>query len=141
VSTILEGSRLNPQRFNTSEVKSSYSEPLKLNITEAALNELLTNITFSLMALDLWTDKITVNATVYRNTYAFSRPINLVLPYALCLAFGLAIVVLGLSALWRNGVLAIEGFMQIMMATRGPIEMERRVLQHELVDAKRYQRS
>jgi hypothetical protein len=27
--------------------------------------------------------------------------------------------------------------MQIMMATRGPTEMERRVLQHELVDAKK----
>jgi hypothetical protein len=137
VSTILEGSRLNPQRFNTSEVKSSYSESLIFNITEAALNELLTNITFSLMALDLWTDNITVNATVYRNTYVFSRPFHLVLPYALCLAFGLAIVVLGLSALWRNGVPATEGFMQIMMATRGPTEMERRVLQHELVDAKK----
>jgi hypothetical protein len=136
VSTILEGSRLNPQRLNTSDIFDSHSEQLDLNITEAALNELLTNITFSLVALNLWTDNITVNATFYQNTYAFSRPINLVLPYALCLAFGLAIVVLGLSALWQNGVPATEGFMQIMMATRGPTEMEGLVRQHELIDAK-----
>lgn len=137
VSTILEGSKLNPQRLNTSDILDSTSQQLNLNLTEAALNELLSNITFSLMALDLWTDNITVNATIYRNTYAFSRPINLVLPYVLCLAFGLAIVVLGVSALWQNGVPATEGFMQIMMATRGPTEMERLVVEHELVDAKK----
>ena len=137
VSTILEGSKLNPQLLNTSDILDSTSQQLNLNLTEAALNELLSNITFSLMALDLWTDNITVNATIYRNTYAFSRPINLVLPYVLCLAFGLAIVVLGVSALWQNGVPATEGFMQIMMATRGPTEMERLVVEHELVDAKK----
>jgi hypothetical protein len=63
VSTILEGSRLNPQRLNTSDIFDSHSEQLDLNITEAALNELLTNITFSLVDLNLWTDDITVNAT------------------------------------------------------------------------------
>jgi hypothetical protein len=105
-----------------------------VNITEAGLNELLTNITISLMSLDLWTDNITVNATVYRNTYAFSRKINLVLPYSLCLAFGLLIVGLGLSSLWHNGVPASDGFMQVMMATRGRTEMERLVLEQGLVD-------
>lgn len=134
MSTTLEGSKLNPQRLNTSDIHNLNSKQLNLNLTEAASNELLINITFSLMALDLWTDNITVNATIYRNTLALPRPINLALPYVLCLAFGLAIVVLGLSALWQNGVPATEGFVQIMMATRGATEMERLVLKHELVD-------
>jgi hypothetical protein len=137
----LEDSRLNPNRFNTSatdyapENADLDSLNSKLNISEAGLNELLTNITFSLMSLDLFTDNITVNATEYLNTYDFSRPINLILPYALCLAFGLLIVALGLLSLWQNGVPATEGFMQVMMATRGRTEMERLVLEQELSDS------
>lgn len=85
------------------------------------------------MTLDLWTDNVNVTATVYRNTYDFSRKINLILPYTLCLAFGLLIVGLGLRYLWHNGVPASDGFMQIMMATRGRTEMERLVLEQSLV--------
>jgi hypothetical protein len=73
------------------------------------LNELLTNVTFSLMSLDLWNDTIVVN--------------------------GLLIVALGLLSLWQNGVPATEGFMQVMMATRGHTEMERLVLEQELRDS------
>lgn len=53
MSTILEGSKLNLQRFNTSDIHDLNSEQLNLNLSEAALNELLVNITFSLMSLDL----------------------------------------------------------------------------------------
>jgi hypothetical protein len=94
----------------------------------------LTNITISLTTLDLWTDNINVTSTTYRNMYAFSRRINLVLPYALCLAFGLLIVGLGLVSLWENGVPSSDGFMQVMMTTRGRTEMERSVLKQGLVD-------
>jgi hypothetical protein len=105
-----------------------------VKVTEAGLNELLTNITISLMSLDLWTDNINVTTTVYRNTYAFSRKINLVLPYSVCLAFGLLIVGLGLSSLWHNGMPASDGFMQVMMATQGRTEMERLVRKQGLID-------
>jgi hypothetical protein len=138
---VLEDSRLNTNRFNTSQtgLEPENTDPdsfnSKLNVSEAGLNELLTNITFSLMSLDLFNNNITVNATEYLNTYEFSRPINLVLPYALCLAFGLLIVALGLLSLWQNGVPATEGFMQIMMATRGRTEMERLVLEQEMSDS------
>jgi hypothetical protein len=104
-----------------------------LNVTEASLNELLTNITISLMTLDLWTDDVNVTTTAYRNTYNFSLKINIILPYALCLAFGLLIVGLGLGSLWHNGVPASDGFMQVMMATRGRTEMERLVLKQNSV--------
>jgi hypothetical protein len=107
-----------------------------VKVTEAALNELLTDITMSLMTLDLWTDNINVTATVYRNTYEFSRKINLIIPYTLSLAFGLLIVGLGLGSLFYNGVPASDGFMQVMMATRGRTEMERLVLQQSLVGSK-----
>jgi hypothetical protein len=85
------------------------------------------------MSLDLWIDDINVTTTVYRNTYNFSRKINIILPYTLCLAFGLLIVGLGLNSLWQNGVPASDGFMQIMMATRGKTEMERLVLKQSWV--------
>jgi hypothetical protein len=129
----LENSRLNPYRYVTSGQR--YTGTADVHVTEAGLNELLTNITMSIMTLDLWTDSINVTTTSYRNTYDFSRKINLILPYALCLAFGLPIVALGLFSLWHNGVPANDGFMQVMMATRGRTEMERLVLEQGLVDA------
>ena len=132
-TSVLENSRLNPYRYSTSGERDVGGSDV--NVTEAALNELLTNITISLMTLDLWTDNINVTTTVYRNTYDFSRKINLVLPYTLCLAFGLLIVGLGLGSLWHNGVPASDGFMQIMMATRGRTDMERLVLEQGLVDS------
>jgi hypothetical protein len=108
-----------------------------LNVTEASLNEILTNITISLMTLDLWTDDVNVTTTAYRNTYDFSLKINLILPYALCLAFGLLVVGLGLGSLWHNGAPASDGFMQVMMATRGRTEMERLVLKENLVGSEK----
>jgi hypothetical protein len=99
-----------------------------VNITEAGLNELLTNITLSLMTLDLWTNAVDITTTSYRNTYKFSNKIKLVLPYALYLAFGLPIVALGLWSLCSNRVPASDGFMQVMMATRGRTGMERLVI-------------
>jgi hypothetical protein len=105
------------------------SQTSDVNVTEATLNELLTNITFSLASLNLFTDNVTVNTTEYLNTYDFSRPINLIVPYALCLAAGSIIVALGLWSMWQNGVPASDGFMQIMMATRGRTQMERLVLE------------
>jgi hypothetical protein len=134
-TSILENSRLNPYRYSISSKESSGTSDL--NVTEASLNDLLTNITISLMALDLWTDDVNVTTTAYRNTYDFSRRINLILPYALCLAFGLLIVGLGLCSLWHNGVPASDGFMQVMVATRGRTEMERLVLKESLVGSEK----
>jgi hypothetical protein len=128
----LDDSNLNPYRFRSARVGDSKVE---LNITEAAINESLTNITFSLLSLGLYTDDTTVQATELRSTYDFSQPINLILPYALCLAAGLGIVIMGLVALKHNGVPATDGFIQIMLATRGRTELERLVLEKALVDA------
>ncbi|KAH7405647.1 hypothetical protein DE146DRAFT_744015 [Phaeosphaeria sp. MPI-PUGE-AT-0046c] len=132
-TSILHISRLNPHRYLTSGERNTGTSDV--NVTEAGLNELLTNITLSLMTLNLWTNDVNVTATSYRNTYDFSHKISLTLPYALCLAFGLPIVALGLSSLWSNGVPANDAFMQVMMATRGRTEMERLVLEQGVVDA------
>jgi hypothetical protein len=130
--TALDDSNLNPYRFRSARLGNSKVE---LNITEATINELLTNVTFSLLSLGLYTDDTTVQATEFRSTYDFSQPINLILPYALCLAAGLGIVIMGLVALKHNGVPATDGFVQIMLATRGRTELERLVLEKALVDA------
>jgi hypothetical protein len=107
------------------------NENRNLNITESSLNELLTNITISLLTLRMWTQPVTVNSTEYRNMYHFSRPLNLILPYSLCLGIGLVIVTLGLLSMWQNGVPATDGgFVQVMMATRRRTEMESFVLRH-----------
>jgi hypothetical protein len=67
--------------------------------------------------------------------YHFSRPLNLILPYSLCLGIGLVIVTLGLLPMWQNGVPATDGgFVQVMMATRGRTEMESFVLRHGLAN-------
>jgi hypothetical protein len=65
--------------------------------------------------------------------YYFSRPLNLILPYSLCLGIGLIIVTIGLLSMWPNGVPATDGgFVQVMMATRGSTETESFVLRHGL---------
>jgi len=132
---VLDDSRLNPNRFNMFyDNYPMIDNNRDLNITEASLNELLTNVSLSLLSLNMWTDVVDVNTTVYRNTYDFSRPLNLVLPYAVCLGFGLVIVVFGLFAMHENGVpVADGGFIQVMMATRGRTEMESLVLKQGLV--------
>lgn len=105
----------------------------ELTVTEASPHELLTYITLSLAGLDLFTDNVTVNATEYLSTYDFSRPLSC-LTINSFLADGAPIVALGLWSMRQNGVPATNGFLQVMMATRGRSEMERLVLEQELVD-------
>lgn len=105
-----------------------------LNIPEASLNELLTNISISILTLNMWSDITNFKIKVYRNTYHFSRPLNLVLPCVLCLGFGLVILVFGLFAMHENGMpVADGGFIQVMMATRGSTEVEPLVRKQGLV--------
>ncbi|KAJ8114052.1 hypothetical protein OPT61_g3959 [Boeremia exigua] len=127
--SILEDSRLNPRRYNRRNNTGLLDGQNALNqlpITEAALNELLTNITLSTMSLSVWYRPTDINTTQYRNTYDFSRPVNLVLPYTLCLGLGIVIIALGLHALRKNEVVAADGsFLQIAMAAHSPTEMTR----------------
>lgn len=88
------------------------------------LNELLTNVTLSSMALGIWNRPTLVNTTQYQNTYRFSQPLALVLPYSLCLGLGVVMVALGLYSLHQNRVAVADGgFLQIAMASSGSTVM------------------
>lgn len=98
------------------------------------MNELLTNLSLSTLTLDAWRRTIPITMTQFRNTYQFSRPINLILPYSLCLGIGAVIVALGLFSMYENKVAATDGgFLMVMLSTRGPTRMDRLVAQEGLV--------
>ncbi|KAH7113254.1 hypothetical protein B0J11DRAFT_619389 [Dendryphion nanum] len=113
-------------------MRSSF-DPRTLLITEETLNKVLKDIAFSALSLDTWKRTISINTTRYSNTYHFSRPLSLIIPYSLCLEVGVIFAVVGIVAMWRNGAPASDGgFLQVMMATRGDTEMERLVVQQGL---------
>jgi hypothetical protein len=104
-----------------------------LNITEESLNNVLTNITLSAITLGTWWDMVNVTTTSYRSTYKFSNPLNLILPYSICMVIGTAFAAAAIWSLYRNGVPAADGgFLQIMMTTRGDTQMNRLVLREGL---------
>jgi hypothetical protein len=90
------------------------------NITGERVEELLQNITLSMLTISHATVHTTVLQSQTVNYYAFDRRLNLILPYFLSLAVTLVFVVLGMLALFRNGVSASSGgFLQILCTTRG----------------------
>jgi hypothetical protein len=104
-----------------------------LNITEDLLNSVLTNITLSAISLGTWWDMVNVTTTHYQSTYSFANPLNLIIPYSICLVAATLFAAIAIWSLSRNGVPATDGgFLQIMMATRGNTEMERLVLRERL---------
>jgi hypothetical protein len=95
-------------------------------MTEDTINEFLANVTISALSLDTWFANVTVNNTEFRNVYRFSFPVNLVVPYATCLAATLIFVIIGIHALMLNGVPATDGgFLQILMTTAGDTVLNR----------------
>jgi hypothetical protein len=100
-----------------------------IDLPEDFLNDVLTNITLSAISLGTWWDMVPVTTTRYQSTYSFANPLNLILPYSICLATATLFAVIAIWSLWRNGMPAADGgFLQIMMATRGNTEMERLVV-------------
>ncbi|PHH92847.1 hypothetical protein CDD83_4519 [Cordyceps sp. RAO-2017] len=98
-----------------------------LNVSEEILNEILTNITISTISeLGLWTVPVDVSKHLWVNSYDFSRPLNLLLPYTVAVLYSLPLIGLGLVALYWNGVPAIDGgLFQLLMTTRGCEEIDR----------------
>jgi hypothetical protein len=111
-----------------------YHLQLDLSITEDLLNSVLTNLTLSAISFGTWWDKVPVTTTRYQSTYSFANPLNLILPYSICLAAVTLFAGIAIWSLWRNGIPAADsGFLQITMATRGNTEMERLVMQEKLM--------
>jgi hypothetical protein len=65
------------------------------------------------------------------NIYHFDF-IRLVLPYSLALSLTFPFVIIGLFALWNNGVPSSAGFMQIVATTRNSVALERFALEASL---------
>lgn len=96
------------------------------------INEYISNVTLSALNLGLGTQLTPVNVTEYKTTYEFSAPINLILPYALSLFFGIIFVIVGIWSMVQNGTSAADGgFLQIMTSTVGRTEMEDLAVAHQ----------
>lgn len=134
--TILDNSVFNPQRYNRTRNLDSLRgvDPRDgLNISEDMLNEFLTNVSISALSLDTWKERVPMNLTEYRGTYQFSRPRNLIIPYALAIGFALAFVGIGMWSLMQNGVSAVDGgFLHVVTATTGRTEMERVIVENHV---------
>jgi hypothetical protein len=97
------------------------------------LNEALANITISAISLGTWWDMVPVTTTRYRSTYLLSNPLNLILPYSICLAAATIFVAIAIWSLWHNRAPAADGgFLQIMMATVGDTKMSRAILREQV---------
>jgi hypothetical protein len=128
-AALLKGTVFHTARFNRQQIDFEYDPRESLNITEAMLNEVLTNITMSAISLGTWWDMVPVTSTRYRSTYMLSNPLNLILPYSICLAAATVFMAIAIWCLWRNRAPAVDGgFLQIMMATVGDTQMGRVIL-------------
>ncbi|KAH7074435.1 hypothetical protein BKA63DRAFT_595919 [Paraphoma chrysanthemicola] len=124
---ILQDTVLNIDRFG-SNISYGFDPRKSLSITEASINALLANVSFSALSLNTWYGNVAVNDTNFRNVYRFSNPLNFFLPYGLCLCLTLIFIAFGLNALRLNGTEATDGgFLQVMMTTTGNTSMSREV--------------
>lgn len=77
-------------------------------------------------AFGTWTTNANATKINTITVYNFSSPLNLILPYFVSLFIALPFLALGLWALWRNGVSAIDSsFLQILMTTTGSAVLDR----------------
>lgn len=94
---------------------------------------MVANVTIAAMLayypLEVWNQTVVANITTSRNIYSFSRPLNLILPYALSLVASLPFLAVGYISLRRNGVSAqSDSFVQLLVAmtrSRGLDDMVR----------------
>lgn len=74
-----------------------------LDITSSSLQDLITNITISLLTIPHTKKRINVIMSTSRNVHSFARPWNMLLPYAVTLSVSLLFAGIGLVMLLRNG--------------------------------------
>ncbi|KAL1600402.1 hypothetical protein SLS60_006787 [Paraconiothyrium brasiliense] len=96
------------------------SDGPSLVITEKLLNEVVANVTIATMLglypLSIWNTTVNATMTTYRNTYSFSQPLLLTLPYSLSLAMSLPFLIIGFLSLRSNGVAALnDSFLQLLV--------------------------
>ena len=128
------GTIFDTSRRNSSFEIADWDPRVCLNITQDTLNDALSAITISAISLGTWWDTVPVTITTYRNTYKFSNPLNLILPYSICLVISTVFIAIGIWSLLRNDMpVADGGFLQVMIATRGNTRMDRLVTKNGVV--------
>jgi len=82
---------------------------------------MLQNVTVSTFNnFNLWNTSVNATISTDRIVYDFSRPLNIIIPYALSLALGLISLILGTFSLYRNGIPAKHGsFIQLLVTVAG----------------------
>jgi hypothetical protein len=103
---------------------------LSLVITEKLLNEVVANVTiatmFGLYPLSVWNTTVNATTTRHRNTFSFSQPLILILPYSLALLISLPFLILGYLSLRSNGAAALsDSFLQLLVTVTRSNELDR----------------
>ncbi|PWY84750.1 hypothetical protein BO70DRAFT_423730 [Aspergillus heteromorphus CBS 117.55] len=108
-----------------SELYSGSVASPRFDLTGASLQDLLQNITLSLLTLNQTTVTTTVTSTVPVNVYSFQRPVRLIAPYFACLGVALGFLLGGTHALVRNGISAsLTGLFQTLCTTRASARLD-----------------
>ncbi|PYH71847.1 uncharacterized protein BO88DRAFT_384338 [Aspergillus vadensis CBS 113365] len=95
------------------------------NITGASMQDLLKNITISLLTMNQTTTQVTVTNKLTVNVYSFSRPARLIATYFVCLGSALAFILFGGHALISNGISAsMTGLFQTLCTTRASARLD-----------------
>ncbi|RAK93385.1 hypothetical protein BO79DRAFT_284039 [Aspergillus costaricaensis CBS 115574] len=95
------------------------------NITGASMQDLLKNITISLLTMNQTTTQVTVTNNLTVNVYSFSRPARLIATYFVCLGSALAFILFGGHALISNGISAsMTGMFQTLCTTRASARLD-----------------
>lgn len=114
---------------NNSALASAFvnSSAPKIYLTQDSLNDALFNITMSVsVSTHLWPMQTSALLVQYYNTYSFSHPNVLLLPYGLSLLVAIPFLMTGAWALWKNGVPAQDGgIIQLLSTTTGSRSLER----------------
>ncbi|TGO16217.1 hypothetical protein BPAE_0512g00010 [Botrytis paeoniae] len=100
---------------------------VSFTVTPESLNRLLQNITLNMISeIGWWSTLANVTQWESINTFQFSKPLNLILPYFISLFLAIPILVLGIWSLRQNGVSAMNNsFVQILNTTTGSKALER----------------
>lgn len=86
---------------------------------DLAIEELSHNLTLSLLSITDLSAIVTTKATTTRLVYAYTR-MTLILSYSIAVGATLFCLIIGLLALWRNGIASDVSFSRVLVTTRNP---------------------
>jgi hypothetical protein len=106
-------------QFNLNRENGTSTGP-ELVISADILKDIVANVTIAAMLsyhpLSYWNATVDATVATNRNVYSFSRPLNLILPYAFSLLASLPFLVIGYLSLQHNGVAALsDSFLQLLV--------------------------